>query len=131
MSLPHGLMLILALHALSRPAAGGQSIASRSTLADRDRVFALAYELPDYAGAWVDDRGAADRSLETAVVNVQVAGSVTVAEQRLRTRGVDRCGVSKAADTRKELNRVLDTELSRAGFLSGGASRGALFISVV
>ncbi len=115
------------------PAGGWQPLdPSRSSAADRDRAYALADKLPDYTETWIDDRGAPDQNRETSVVNVQVAGSVTVAEQRLRTVWGGPLCVSKAAHSRKELDRVLQNQLiHERGFLGGGASKGILFISVI
>lgn len=112
--------------------AGGWSApdATRCTAEDRDRVLTLAQRLPDYAGAWLDDRGDHSQDPRTTVLNVQVTGDVDAAEVTLREVWGGPLCVSRAEHTERELARITAEVMSRAGASAAWSARGHVELEV-
>jgi hypothetical protein len=108
-----------------------------------DRTFAAARRLEGYASSWVDQsinpasRGSAEDDVllmndpAQLIINVAVAGDITVAEAKLRETWGGALCVSPARRTEAELLHVLDEVTRIPGMLTAGTGRDRVELQVI
>lgn len=104
---------------------------ARTTQETQSRAFWVAAALPDYADAWLDDRGDRRRRPTHNVVNVRVTDDVAGAETAVRAVWGGSLCVTKARHSRADLDAVEDAVSRRDDMLTSESGRDRVDLSVI